>query len=409
MIVPASARRILEIFVESYPVSAHYRGGRKLRKGGWNAIFPEIVKDSNAKHDFLRGVDFLVREKIVSVKWKRFREGDEAEALYLEDADEMYRLLGTDSPEEIRLKLLDTVKRKLTETVKIPTGSVTGRFLVPVFSMLETLLENRHPVPVSSLQELDDLAILLSYENYSTDKLTLRARSVRLFSDSKRLERLIPLADRLSLASVSEKLSTAAGLSRSYPEASFALNGKLHFSDGSVWPVNGRIVSLPETTILKIVSIEPDDAGAALSRRYSVLTVENKETFFICAEKFVAGRGCRQEAGFDCVVYTGGYPNQSVRLFLRKPAALENVRFCHYGDLDPDGLLIFQHIEASVGVPVEPFFMDTETYLRYLAYGYPIDEATLAKLDGVVSPPLRELARLIRERKTGVEQEVIEI
>ncbi|HET6498045.1 MAG TPA: hypothetical protein VFH17_03220, partial [Coriobacteriia bacterium] len=69
------ARRILAEFAESYPTSAHSTGGRKLRKAGWEEVFPGIVTDVAAKSDFLDAVDELVSDGILSVRWKRFREG----------------------------------------------------------------------------------------------------------------------------------------------------------------------------------------------------------------------------------------------------------------------------------------------------------------------------------------------
>ncbi len=93
------ARRILTVFAESYPTSASYKGGRKLRKSGWHELFPRIRTDVSAKNDFLEAVEELVDAGILTAKWKRFREGDDLEALYLEDPQSLFAALGMPSPE----------------------------------------------------------------------------------------------------------------------------------------------------------------------------------------------------------------------------------------------------------------------------------------------------------------------
>ena len=101
----AQARRILEIFVERYPTSAQFRGGRRLRLSNWPQRLPGIAGDLDRKEDFLDAVDELVRSGVLSVRWQRFRSDEEVEALYLENPDVLYQLLGEKTPKKKRDEL----------------------------------------------------------------------------------------------------------------------------------------------------------------------------------------------------------------------------------------------------------------------------------------------------------------
>ena len=94
-------RKILRVFSDRYPYSAHIGGGRKLRKGGWEAIFPEIVRSPDIKNAFLDAVERLAGKGIISVQWEKFRKGDKVGAIYLEDPGGLYEFLGEKTPEVI--------------------------------------------------------------------------------------------------------------------------------------------------------------------------------------------------------------------------------------------------------------------------------------------------------------------
>ena len=114
--------------------------------------------------------------------------------------------------------------------------------------------------------------------------------------------------------------------------------------------------------------------------------------------------------GIVGIVYTAGHPNDAVKTFLRF-CVEAGARIFHYGDLDPDGLLIAQEIAAILAVAVAPWNMSVELHRRYAAYGYALDRTQTARLSLVAeSAPreLRELAKEIGRTGIGVEQEIID-
>jgi hypothetical protein len=81
----------------------------------------------------------------------------------------------------------------------------------------------------------------------------------------------------------------------------------------------------------------------------------------------------------------------------------------HFGDLDPEGLLILQELERAVGRSVQPSMTDRQTYLEYLPHGRPLSQASLRRLSEVTHEVLRPLAAEMARKGKGVEQQVIAV
>ena len=389
----ALARRILAAFAESYPTSAHYQGGRKLRKNGWEEVFPRIVSDVAARNDFLDAVDELVRAGILSARWKRFREGDDLEALYLEDPAALFVALGIPSPE--------AVAREMIAVLDGPAWSSPA--LADLAGYLRPRLKAGHPVAVSDARELEELARVFALTTAEAAASPIRALSAHLYGDSKRLERLLPIADRLARAMGTGVPSELLGLARSYPEVGLALWGRILFEgDAPPWECRGEIVSFPLSSVRRLRAVEL--AGG-------VLSIENKETFHVLVGR--AGQGHRRALPprTAAIVYTAGHPNEAVTTLLRR-CVEAGARLHHYGDLDPDGVLILQEIEKATGTAVIPWLMTAALHRRYARFGYPLDRTQIARLIRVrqhASGDLRDLAAVIAETGIGVEQEVIDL
>ncbi len=373
------ARRILQQFADAYPMSAHYRGGRALRKAKWHELMPEITRDVDAKQRFLDAVDELVAGGILSVRWRRFREGDEVEALYLQQPDALYRVLGRRSPAEVA-----AAQRTVLHQATPPPGSLAAA----VATHVAALLDAAHPSGFADEAELRDTLRLLSLHPEEAGSLPIRALSVRLFGDSKRIESLLRVADSASLAAAGVRASERLALERSYPEASIALWGKLCLGGGRSWQLRGEILTLPLATVTALEAVEFSGP---------LTTVENKESFAVFVRSMTGG----------AAVYTGGHPNRAVQSLIRAAAvACDSAR--HFGDMDPEGLLIYQEIAAIIP-HLRPLLMDPATYDRVAPHGRPLTAKEIAVLDRISRPELEPLVARMRARRIAVEQEVIDL
>jgi hypothetical protein len=250
-------------------------------------------------------------------------------------------------------------------------------------------------------QAITDFASLAVYLTQNPDRgITPRALSVALYADSKRLEALLTLFNKIVNKAVANDVSTPdfSSLTRSFPDTMIAGRVAFRVAGSDLVNESGSILGLPLATILKISA-----ARALKARNPSALSVENKETFYALSERL---------SSFDCLFYTGGYPNAAVQALV---SVLSSSGFAlyHAGDLDIDGILILQELSLYAGQPVMPFRMDSETFDEYahfgrklrksmLHYAHRINEATRS-LAGIT-----ELIARIEETGLGIEQEIID-
>jgi hypothetical protein len=419
------ARTILDAFGEAYPGSAQFCGGRRLRLGTWEKRIPEIVHDVEAKNQFLSAAEALEKKKVVELKWRRFRTGTDLEAIVLEAPVLLYELLGRDSPETIRRQMLEVLRADIRPIDDPSTGPIVDS----ITEFLVRELTGGRKVAISSADDMRALLTLLTTRADLVHTLPLRALSVRLFGDSKRLEGLFPAFDAVFQKAVGEKLSDVLGLSRSYPEVSVSLFGTILVDDSGRrrWNCNGEILTLPLSTVeglggAKFVASVAERCLSFTRNRKrretsDVITVENKESFYTFSKHVSRARSTGRDEldendlrSVDAVVYTAGHPNPAVIAILRLLIDA-GARIRHFGDMDPDGLLIPAEISRLTRVGVTPFLMDVDLYRRFLPYGYTLGDGAIERLrtrrDDLPAAFL-PLSEAILEQGIGVEQEVLD-
>ena len=386
-------RRILELFAERYRSSAQRRGGRALRLRAWPELMSEAFSSADARLSFLDAMERLERSGLVKLRWKKRRVGDELEAVDLIDAAALYARLGLPLPEDEASALAAAAEAAGEEAENRGDGTAASFF--------KSIAERSGGLAGKiSPREIADLASYAAFDHREAERLPIRALSIRLYSDSKRLESLIS-----AFRSVGTSLRTAgAGVSfaerfprRSYPEAAVAGRVALVFRDGAVWSLEGRAVSLGWSAAFDLDAIRPK--AEDLTQR--ALTVENKETF----HAFV-----REPFGFGLVICTGGRPNRAVRTLLHL-VAIAGFSVFHAGDLDPDGIAILGEVAHLCGA--RSLGMDRAVFDEYLPYGRSLDRSLVSRLEAVPSevlemPGIADLAASIRLHRKGIEQEIID-
>ena len=405
--VSSTARKILISFTEAYPLSAHYKGGSRLRLGGWDRRFPEIIRRVEAKEEFLSAVEELVSAGVLSVKWQKFREGDRVHGLYLEDPEAMFRIVGSTHPESERSEMLEVLETCRSSGQGEPSDRAVSDCVETLSNYLRALLESRHPVPVSDAAELRDVLRLASLEPEVVSGYPIRSVSIRLFGDSKRIERILKTADRIAEAAWGRKLSEYLVLDRRYPETTCKGRFILNFTDGREWDFSARAgerpmpVTLPAETVsmLDWLSwVEPPERPPR-NRPPRVLSIENKETFHVIDI---------HELPFDGYVYTSGHPNDADLALLRLCAGA-GAEILHFGDLDPDGILILRELDRALPEGCTPWMMSAAVHARYLEFGRSLSPAALKRISALAYEPAGDLIDAIRQTGIGVEQEVIDL
>ncbi len=390
---------ICSIFADKYPDSAAYSGGRSLRIGNWDKRFPEIKGDYEAKNAFLDSVDFLCGQQILQVKWIRFKAGEKLSALYLHDEIKLYDQLGLVLPQHATEYMVQAVAK--IEPRKEHTKELKGAILSQK-KMLKDLLPEQTQQAVSALtQSLLDIFILIETPKEVCQSHTIRQLSIELYHDSKRIEKILPLTQKLTTKLLECNIPEELGMKRTYPETTCMLQGVLNMTDQKQLYSASRSITLPFVTMSSLSSYTPIHANE------HILLLENKESYYTAVQRFHSSERMVL-SGFTGFLYLGGYPNSADAKLIQLLAAA-NVKLSCFCDLDPAGILITEKAESIAGVPIDIYQMDADTYKKYEAFGYPLAASEVRKLQLSSDSRFRELKDILSSRGIGVEQEIIPV
>ncbi|MBR3509032.1 MAG: hypothetical protein IKO03_09755 [Lachnospiraceae bacterium] len=236
------------------------------------------------------------------------------------------------------------------------------------------------------LKEFDDLLCLCRSILENEEEIYVRDFSVRLFRDSKRVEKLASKAQSLLFQyggdafAEKENVLEEFGIVNTPTYICMKGNARIYLRDQMVdlSKIQGDI-ALSTTSLKEVTMVE-----VCGSR---VVTIENLTSFhdYSTAE------------GSDFVIYLGGFHNRTKRDFLRS-LYRDNPKqkYLHFGDIDAGGFYIFEHLKKKTGIPFETIHMNVPTLKRYVS-----DCKKLTENDR------RRIVRLLNLLETGQSQRTV--
>jgi hypothetical protein len=403
-------KKIIDAFIDHYFASAPETGeDRRTLRLRSSVFFPNFeTVHSDEKDSYLEAAESLERKGIVKLHWEKRGKGERLKTLSCENFEALFAEVGKPHPKTEAEKIKTLLGEK---TAALKEAKATEKLI----SLLEYLSQRFSPREIGrgiDQQTMEDFIHLLEFfcDNAKIEKITTRALSILLYNDSKHLENLLTLCAPLLLrAQKAISVPNFTFPERSYPET--MISGKLIFefknSDTPMINAEGLILNLPLESAQAIGSIKP----ILEKSEKSALTIENKETFFALGSP-QKNETSEKLSHYDCFLYTGGYPNRAAAALI-KTLASSGFTFHHAGDLDPDGVLILQHIQEIAERPVTPIRMDAETFDQYMAWGRPLTKPMLRQTEKIreetrAIPEIAGLLRRINETGLGVEQEIVD-
>ncbi|MHB9292474.1 hypothetical protein Holit_01572 [Hollandina sp. SP2] len=403
-------------------------------------LFPDFeASPGEEKESFLEAVESLERRGLVLLRWVPRRKGEILAAMTFPDPEAFFAFMGKPSPAAAAAEARHIAAEEAGRLETGDSGSAAYRELFDFFTAAIKPLDAVRGIDAAAVRDLAKLIgesrpFLADRGTIGADwgincgpGLTVRALSIALYGDSKRLEKTLSRFARLLSAAEDRGIPVPdfSFLDRSLPET--MIGGKLRFYFfGENKPLEnaaGVIIGLPLASIARIRKIgllgEPGTAGSKGASCPKVLMIENKETFYVLAGTSLPyppggapmGEG-ENPSWYDAVLYAGGHPNRAVRALVGVLAG-SGFEFFHAGDLDIDGILILQELMAMAGKPVTPVRMDRKTFEQYRPYGRRLETSMLQRACLIHEaarnlPGIGELINLIEETGLGVEQEIID-
>ena len=389
-----------------------------------SVLFPDFDSVHHGdKESYIDAAKSLEQKGIVNLNWEKWNRDERLKTLSCENFEKLFEEAGRPYPKTeaektrtmigIRTEALRESLKAASETKE--AAACDSAQSAKVIALLEFLANHFGPRDIGQgidKQTMEELVRLLEFllNPSRFGKITTRSLSILLYRDSKRLENLLALlAPLLSRAQKSVSVPDLSFLERSFPEIMIAGKININFKNTKTPMVNagGYIMGLPFESAKEIESIQL----ASDKKEKTVLTIENKETFYALAspQKHEAGENLSR---FDCFLYVGGYSNRAAAVLINILAS-SGFSFYHAGDLDPDGILILQNIQDIAKKPVTPIRMDTATFNQYRPWARSLTKPMLRQIEKINEETraiygITDLLQIIKETALGIEQEIID-
>ncbi|MCL1813849.1 MAG: DUF2220 family protein [Treponema sp.] len=411
-------KKITDAFIGHYfnslPETGEDRRTLRLRSSLFFPDFAAVHPDE--KESYLEAAELLERKGIIKISWEKHGKGEQLKTLSCNNLEKLFEEAGKPYPETEAEKTRDILGKKTaaikeTLTAANSNNAPAVKKVLAILEFFSLCFGPREIGQGMDLNTMEQLVKLLEFscEPAQLENITIRALSILLYRDSKYLENLLAVCKPLlSRAQKTVALPDIFFLERSYPET--MISGKIVIEYKNLKPpmvnAGGYILNLPLENTEAIVSLHP----VSDKREKTVLTIENKETFYALGSPQKHGAG--NLSCYDCFLYTGGYPNRAAAALI-KVLSSSGFSFFHAGDLDPDGICILQTIQDIAEKPVTPVRMDAATFDQYRPWARSLTKSMLnqikkIKKETITIEGLATLLQRIEETGLGVEQEIID-
>ena len=393
-------KEILHALLKEYEKSKTYRGENRVTqsftvtpKQFFHAYDSDFV-DLDAQDAFEQDVKELGKQGLVIIDTakdgviKKIR-------LNVESTEEIYFLLG-------RTPLAQQEQEQIAfYSLHASADGVLGAFCRDQIERLQNRKKARY-----GPQDAAVLVDILLYMDGNETEIYERELSIELFHDSKRFEneyrnKLLTVLKNYGThdAFINEitdqrerehTLLSEYGIVSNPSYVNFKGNGKVIMKNGDQIPLRANAtLAISEDMFRQIQSIDVDDAG--------IMTVENLTSF-----NRIEKNGC-------FLLFLSGYHNTIrqkflVKLFHDNPGK----KWYHFGDLDPDGFYILEHLKEKTKIPFLPYRMSVNELKTYHQYGKALEPNDNTKAESLLKAGLyTEEMKYMLEHKMKLEQEVI--
>ena len=338
---------VLNKLLDKYEKSKTFIGTNQVNQTFSKKIsemFPKYNDD--AEYDLFCDVNEalkdLEKKELIVISYKR---GDIINMVSLNVAklDECYSIVSREPKKDEHRWLLDTMKRfegnnLLDKYFEVQREKIGKNQKVEYFD--------------GDKAEYTDLLKLISELLVNENEMFVRDLSIRLFRDSKRIEKLETKAkaflfqygiflDKDSVFEECNVLKTPTYVN---------VKGK------GIIIIGGQKIDLSVLKgdiALSTESLKELESVKVIGSR--VVTIENLTSFH------------NYSGEEDFVIYLGGFHNRTKREFLIKLYECnKELEYRHFGDIDAGGFYILEHLKRKTGIPFRSMNMNKETLVKYM-------------------------------------------
>lgn len=392
-------RTVLDLLLDKYENSKTYTGNN-IKKQSFS-IKPEAVyknyrdnfADVSKISDFEQDMQVLEREGLIRI---------------VKGNNEIKNILAMEEKIPEYYKILQrTEKKDLLSLEKEMYQSYLGKNTVlDGFCRKQLAKLEKGNKPDHSKEKAGKLLALGLFVLENNEELLERELSIRFFGDTKIFERSYRSAVCKILEEFGDYQEKLFGVS-DIREKELVLLGEHNISanpsyiyvkgEGEFTMGNGNILCITPEYPIAFSSDAIKNMKKFTIKSQKIMTIENLTSFH------------RIHAENTFYIYLSGYHNTLKKHFIMS-LAKENpkLKWYHFGDLDPDGFCILEHLKRETGIPFEPFHMGLKDLKEFQEYGKELNEIDRKKAHTLINAGLycRELSYMLSEN-IKLEQEII--
>ena len=351
---------VLNKLLDKYEKSKTFIGTNQINQSFGKKISEIFSKyNDDAEYDLFCDINDALHKletlQYISIIYER---GDIINMVSLNVANlgEIYEFVGREPKKDENDWLLDTM---LSFEIKLNNNSRL-KLLGEYFKVQREKISKNQKVEYYDSEKTGYVDLLtLVYELLTNEsEIFVRDLSIRLFHDSKKVEKLESKAkallyqygDYLDKESVFEECNVLK------TPTYVCVKGK------AVLMLAGQTVDLSKLMgdiALSTESLKELESVKVIGKR--VVTVENLTSFH--------NYGVAKQEREDFVIYLGGFHNRAKREFLIKLYEQnKDKEYRHFGDIDAGGFYILEHLKRKTGIPFVSLNMDRDILEKYMEY-----------------------------------------
>ncbi len=167
-------------------------------------------------------------------------------------------------------------------------------------------------------------------------------------------------------------------------------DSEIFFSDGQRVKISPDMpIALTENTLKHVCAVK------ILTEK--VMTVENLTSFHRMVQKEYF------------YLFLSGYHNRMKQKLLCKiNDDNPGIQWFHFGDIDPDGYYIIEHLIRGTGISFRPIYMDIACLEKYASYAKPLNENDVRKAKSLLEQgKYQEVMGYMLDKNKKLEQEIV--
>ncbi|WP_022758929.1 Wadjet anti-phage system protein JetD domain-containing protein [Butyrivibrio fibrisolvens] len=309
--------------------------------------------------------------------------------------DFFYSLLG-----RTELKELENSQIAMYES-HLGKYEVVNLFCKTQIKRLEERKKAEYEMPVAR-----EILNILEYICSNTDEILERELSIELFGDSKRFEREYCS----KILTVLRKYGDFNDLIENVPDN--REQGHAILAEYNVFP-NPTYVNFKGNGVLFIKDGKKIELSPSLAIAIDASTLGRIENVNVNASRIVTVENLtsfnRVQDEDTFFIYLAGYHNTAKQNFIRKIAEYNHDKeWFHFGDIDPDGFYIIEHLKKKTGIAFKQLCMSVDELKEYKVYCKPLENNDVKKAQSLIDKGLYvDTMRYMLENDVKLEQEVI--